>query len=162
MDAQASTACASSISYENMKKKGFTLTELLIVIVVIGVLATLGISQFFVSRERAIVREGVANLNLVMSAARVVRMERGAFNPSAICGNTNACNTALRLSMNGANWTYSTVVMSCPGQPANADLRAWAVRTASWGGGTCTLLIESCPAGAFTVPTPAPGAVCAQ
>lgn len=57
-------------------KRGFTLLELVIIIVIIGVLATMGISQYYPLRENALRREAQANLRLIIAAQRVYRMEQ--------------------------------------------------------------------------------------
>ena len=108
-----------------MKRKGFTLFELVIVIVIIGILATFGVSQYNPMRESALNKEAIANLKLIQAAQKVYNMENGHY---ANCltmgwaGNAEACiNDNLKLSLPAnsnpnASWDYETYgTISAPG-----------------------------------------------
>ena len=84
---------------------GFTLIELIIVIVIIGVLATLGVSQYYPLRERALDKEAEANLRLIASAERIYRMETQTYVTS---NTTSQINSDLRLSITTTrpSWSY--------------------------------------------------------
>ena len=58
-------------------KKGFTLLELVVVIIILGVLATLGIQQYGRMVERARGAEARTILGQIRSAAAAYRLERG-------------------------------------------------------------------------------------
>lgn len=96
-----------------MKKSGFTLLELLIVIVIIGVLAVLFIPGFRQAKERALNDEARASLKLIQSAEKIYRMEWNAYagpytDPAP--GPINSINNNLKLSLpNGTtrNWNYT-------------------------------------------------------
>jgi prepilin-type N-terminal cleavage/methylation domain-containing protein len=92
-------------------KRGFTLTELLIVIVIVGVLTTLAVTQYGSVKERALSREAMANLKLIAAAERIYRMEQGFFYPSGGAGQNdfNEINNKLRLSLTERNWDYNIV-----------------------------------------------------
>ena len=51
-----------------IKIKGFTLTEVLIVVVILGVLAALALPRFFGQDERGVVAEAVAHLSAIRQA----------------------------------------------------------------------------------------------
>lgn len=89
-------------------KRGFTLAELTVVIVIVGILVTLGISQYIPSRERALGNEAKANLKLIAAAEKIYRMEVGSYYPSSGSESTIAnINTNLKLFLTEANWDYS-------------------------------------------------------
>lgn len=103
--------------------------ELLTVIIIIGVLATLGLSGYASIRENAFNREAFANLKLIRAAQKPFRLETngyynsGAFQPAAI----RNINTNLKLSLsanNNRNWNYITRNDGCSQASRNgADLR---------------------------------------
>lgn len=119
-------------------RKSFTLLELVIVIVVIGVLSTLGMRHFSAARERAMGQEAVASLQLIASAERIWKMEsdtntfracscEGPGTGANQCDNTvNGCNFLLRLNLNGARWHYG--VAGVGGTGATATFVATASR----------------------------------
>lgn len=91
-------------------RKGFTLLELVIVVVVIGILVALASPQFAVTKERALDKEARATISLIQAAEKVYRMEVGYYYP---LGTTTTSipniNTNLRLSLpQPANptWNY--------------------------------------------------------
>lgn len=99
--------------------RSFTILELVVVIVIIGVLATLGVNHYGVARERAFQREAIANLRLMAAAERIVRMESAtqsfaecfcsdnSSTGSFGCNNAlDGCNIVLRLQLDATNWMY--------------------------------------------------------
>ena len=84
-------------------RRGFTLTELIITIIIIGILVTLGLSQYFPLRERAYDKEATTNLKLISAAEKIYRMEIGGF---VNCTDTNQTNERLRLSLPTTKWYY--------------------------------------------------------
>ncbi len=128
-------------------KKGFTLTEMLIVVIIIGVLATLALTQYGRHREGVLDKEASANLKLIQSAQRIYKMEFGFY---ADCGNTSTgeesdINDQLRLLLpTDANrkWAYKitdwTHVVSPPSdtftakaQRQGSDSRVWCINQAT-------------------------------
>ena len=142
------------------KMRSFTLLELVIVIIIVGILATLGIYPYISSRERALGREARANLQLIAAAERIWKMEsaNNAYTAcSCLCAGTAAtccndaavgCNILLRLNLNIQNWTYGVVAA---GTGAAATFTATATRTAGTEiNNTITLNQADAWAGSFT------------
>ena len=109
-------------------KTGFTITELVVVIIIIGILATLALTHYGSVRERTLNREAQANLRLIIAAARIYRMEVGGYYAAP---NTAAINANYRLLLPTpatANWNYLTTatVNTCCAQATRAPAgRTW-------------------------------------
>lgn len=101
-----------------MKKqiKAISLMELMVVVIIIGLLATLALPAFHGMKERALNKEAMANLKLIQAAERIYRMEYGVYWP---CGDTSVLNDQLKLDLSARNWDYWSTV---PG--GNLDARS--------------------------------------
>lgn len=112
--------------------KGFTIIEIIVVIIIVGVLAALAWPRGTATREKSLDREARASLALIRAAERIYRMEVGSYYPVDGTTETNAStiNTDLKLSLTEANWDYSV-------DNAASNGRARALR--SGGGRTWTL-----------------------
>jgi len=89
--------------------RGFTLLEIITVILIVGVLATLAVTHYTPARDRAIGREAVAALRLIAAAERIYRMELGGYYPPLGASpetNVALINRDLRLLINENNWDY--------------------------------------------------------
>lgn len=95
-----------------LTRRSFTLIEILVVIIIIGILASLGLPNFERVREKALDREAKTTLALIRAAERIYKMEEGNYFPSS--GTTSeekaeSLNTNLKLSLPTASnpkWTY--------------------------------------------------------
>ena len=91
-----------------MKKRGITLIEIMIVLFIIGVLATITIPNFVPARERAMDREAAANLRQMSAAERIHELEADNYYPSVgTQSNIGLINNNLRLDLTDTNWVYS-------------------------------------------------------
>jgi prepilin-type N-terminal cleavage/methylation domain-containing protein len=92
-------------------RKGFTLIEMLVVIAIIGILASLSIFNLWKPMESAVNKEARLNLKLIRAAERAYRLETGTY---AAGNNETVLNEKLRLQLPvGAaskNWNYSVTV----------------------------------------------------
>ena len=81
-----------------MNKKGFTLVEVLIVVIIIGILASIGIPQFAASIEKAKGGEARAGLGHIQTGEKVYFAENEYY----------TTNTAdLDISLSQKYWTFS-------------------------------------------------------
>lgn len=96
-----------------MRDRSFTLIEMLVVIIIVGVLATLAVQHYQGFRFRALDKEAQANLRLILAAERIARMESN--NNQYVLPSPNdisGINSALKLTIGTANafWNYSITV----------------------------------------------------
>jgi prepilin-type N-terminal cleavage/methylation domain-containing protein len=85
-------------------RKGLSMIELLLVVTIIGILATLSISGFVKTRARAYDRKLVSQLVMIYAAEKVMRIDGGAY---VNCNSGTPCPGALGLSLDtGSGWDY--------------------------------------------------------
>jgi len=82
-----------------MNRKGFTLVEVLIVVIIIGVLAAIGIPQFSSAIEKAKGGEARAGLGFIQTAEKVYFAENDVY-PAAITQLTD-------LTLSQKYWTFT-------------------------------------------------------
>lgn len=113
-----------------MKDTSFTLVELIIVLVVLGILVGLTIPVFTRVRENVLNREADVNLRLIRAAEEIYKLEVGWY---IACANTHEVNENLDLSLRTAqpNWNYKVDVPDPPdrftgrAQRTASDGRVW-------------------------------------
>src|SRR3989338_2643420 len=64
------------------RKVGVTLTEVLIVVVILGILATLALPMFVKTIEKAKVGEAMSNLNLIRTGQKIYFLEFSTYSPN--------------------------------------------------------------------------------
>lgn len=101
-------------------QSGFTLVEMLIVMVVIGILATVAIPMYQLVPERSKATEGDAALGAIRSAMRVYYGEHGTYvNPSFVDGGAVTAGGILSVSDTDlAGRYFSTECYTFDGAPA--------------------------------------------
>lgn len=115
---------------KQIKHSGFTLVELIIVIIIIGILATFAMPAYRVTKERALDDEAQANLKLIRAAERIYRMELGEY---AACNGIDEINNYLKLSIpvGNPNWNYKVTLSPTnfigKSQRVRYDTRLWCI-----------------------------------
>ena len=95
-----------------MNRKGFTLVEVLIVVIIIGILAAIGIPQFAASIEKAKGGEARAGLGHIQTGEKVYFAEEESY--TAALGD-------LDISLSSTYWDFTiTPVVSPPSYTATA------------------------------------------
>ncbi len=85
-------------------KKAFTLIELLIVIVVIGIMAAFGAANFAKSLFRAKARDAINNLSIIHAANMMYKARNGVNCSNTVPPHVNECSDITGInSMNGEN-----------------------------------------------------------
>jgi len=101
---------------------GFTLLELIVVVIITAILVSLAIPQYTKTIERAKEKEAIANLKLMQAAQKIYKLEQGFFYPdfgTAVA--VDVINENLRLDLNNNIWDYRI-------EHADDDFKAHAIR----------------------------------
>ncbi len=99
---------------------GFTLTELLIVVIIVGILATLALPMLVKTMEKAKVGEAATNLTLIRTGQKIYFLEYGQFSPDI---------TSLNIEdPNNATSRYFSYSQDNTGMDLTSNFKAQAVR----------------------------------
>ena len=134
--------------------KGFTLMEIMAVVIIVGILSSFAIPNYTRAIERAHRRDATANLTSIHSANQIFRSERGEFWPT-VGGpqDLTAINTGLRLAIISNGMTYQCQRFAVGVPPGQYTC------TAARDTGAYTLSVTEAPIGAGN-PSCAPAAAC--
>jgi len=93
---------------KNTLNSAFTLIELVVVVVIVGVLVSLGVPLYMRTVERARDYEAKTNLLLIHAAQLIYRAENNFYYPpGSTTSNLSDINNYLHLNLNDNLWTYS-------------------------------------------------------
>jgi prepilin-type N-terminal cleavage/methylation domain-containing protein len=121
-------------------KKGFTMIELLIVVVILAVLAALIIPRFALQDERARVSEAVSRLSAIRQGEEALFLETNAYQ-ALVAGSTDADWDQIGLDRPGARAQFFTygVAVNNAAVPPTFTATATRVDDQECGNGTITL-----------------------
>ncbi len=94
----------------NMTSKGFTLLELMLVVVIVGIIATFAIPGYFGVRQRAEGRQASTQLKLIHTAEKIKFLENDLY---VACVDYVACNDSINgldLDLPDDGWDYLVTV----------------------------------------------------
>jgi len=121
-------------------KKGFTLAELLMVIVIAGILAAIALPNFSKSVEKGKAKQAIAYLRLIRSAQKIYASNNNGVYACAAgtpCTNPAQIKSVLNLEITAENYTFTVAA----GDPATT-FTATATRTD--GTGKTITLTDAC------------------
>ena len=84
-------------------KKGVTILEILVVLIIIGILVALALPNFGKTKESALEKEAQANLRLISAAEKIYYMENDFYFTNT---DLATINSNLKLSLPAENWNY--------------------------------------------------------
>lgn len=88
--------------------RGFTLTELIVVVVVLGIMAGFAIPNYTKSIDRSYRKDGTVNLTAIYAAEQIYyNNNNGSYWPASGSGDVSAINSNLGLGILSNNLTYS-------------------------------------------------------
>ena len=132
-----------------LRKNAFSLVEILIVLVVLGILIALALPNYRISKERALDKEAKAALSFIRAAEKVHKMEHGFYYPhNSTTSDVAEINANLKLDfpISSVNWAITVCGMagceSCRAR-RNDGTRTWSLNFASSEQPTCSG--ASCP-----------------
>jgi len=114
-------------------KTGFTLIELVVVVIIVGILATFAMPQYAKTHEKTLDNEAKATLVLIQAAENIYRSEAGTFYVSS---NHDALSSNLSISLpltadTKKKWNYSTsssvptIELCAQATRSGGDNRSW-------------------------------------
>ena len=103
------------------KISGFTLIEIMVVVVIIGILASLAIPNYVNTREKAMDKEAIAGVKLIRAANRQYYVQNDSYFPSSGTESGLAnINGNLSIVLSGTNWAFSIAHQASGGFNATA------------------------------------------
>lgn len=94
-----------------LKKVAFTIVELLVVVIVIGVLASMAVPNFSRMKERAVEKQARTMVKQILSREKNYRYTNASSSYLG-CTGTAQCADRLNMDLNDGNWDYSFVIAS--------------------------------------------------
>ena len=119
----------------------YTLIELVVVIMIIGILASIAVPQFVRSREKAYDKEAIRTLRSIHHSERMYHLENGtSYYPSAgFVSDVSDIDSNLSLQLPQGNWIYSIGNnIATLSRNAGGFYRHWSITYVTGAQPTCT------------------------
>ncbi|MCX5703496.1 MAG: type II secretion system protein [Candidatus Omnitrophica bacterium] len=112
------------------QKKGFTMLELIIVAIIVGILSTLAFVNHILTMELTLDKDAASALKVLRAAEMAYRSDMGTYYPSAGSDSTIATiNANLKVLLSAAGnrpWNYTVWSTGCVSATRNGgDGRSW-------------------------------------
>ena len=111
----------------NLLQQWPVIKEIMVVIIILGVLATIAVPLFRTPRERVFDNEAKTNLKLIQAAEKIFRYDFGIYYPSPHCvtiSSMDAVNDNLKLDLSDKNWTIRIITWpAAPTEGAAVELK---------------------------------------
>ncbi|MDD5505893.1 MAG: type II secretion system protein [Candidatus Omnitrophica bacterium] len=103
-----------------VKNSGFTIIELVLVVVTLTILALIAVPNFIKAKAKTEQREAIANLQLIAAEEKIYYTEYADYldcscSTPGDCAGATGCNTLLELMLNTQDWTYGVVASGAAG-----------------------------------------------
>ena len=113
--------------------------ELLVIILIVGIVASVGLLNFGPTKEKALDKEAQISLKLIQEAEKIYRLETttiGAGGYYVACADAPQINEEMKLSLpaSSTNWGYKINITAsdfvAKAQRNTGDPRTWCIRAA--------------------------------
>ena len=123
------------------KNAGFTIIELVMVVVILAVLSLIAIPNYLKSRTKTQQKEALANVRLIAAAEKIYYIEGARYlgcncSTPVECAGGSGCNYLLKLMLNTQDWAYSVAA-------TGTSLNSTANISATAKGNSCAYTLSS-------------------
>jgi type IV pilus assembly protein PilE len=126
----ASQSEVAGAKFRGGYSSGFTLTELLIVIIIIGIVATLALPMLVKTIEKAKLGEATSNLNLIRTGEKIYFLEYGFFSGADGADKTAGINALNIENPNTTSAYFTYTIETAKGSTTDFTARAQRKNTA--------------------------------